>query len=233
MTTQKKFKSSLMVITSLILIGLFSGYTIDKISLAVMTKVIQDVTKKTETTDWTKADKGDMLDSGNWVRTAEKSLAIIKFKDNSIVRLREESELTLHGEGQRGTMTKQAHLHKGSFGFDVQKQGNEQFRLTSPTSVASIRGTKGKWSSGKGYDTLVVTEGLVNLRNLISNNEIDVGAGFIGFSDETGAVTSRKATEEEINQAASAALGGILNELKLELKDPDGNKKELKLRYKQ
>ncbi|MDI6765931.1 MAG: FecR family protein [Bacteroidota bacterium] len=226
-------KSSLLVIASLLIINLFSGYTSDNPSLAVMTKVIQDVKKKMEAADWTKADKGDMLYNGNQVRTAKKSLAILKFKDNSIVRLREESELTIHGEGQRGTMTKQAHLYKGSLGFDVQKQGNEKFRLSSPTSVASIRGTKGKWSSGNGYDTLVVTEGLVNLRNLVSNNEVDVGAGFVGFSDETGSVTSREATEQELNQAANAAIGGTLNELKLELQDPEGNKKELKLRYKQ
>ena len=78
-----------------------------------------------------------------------------------------------------------------------------------------------------------MTEGLVNLKNNISNKDIDIAAGYIGFSDEDGSLTSRKATDEELADANIAALGGTSNELKLEMKDSKGNKKDLKLRYKQ
>jgi hypothetical protein len=124
-------------------------------------------------------------------------------------------------------------LNGGAFGFEVKKQKqNEQFQLTSPTSVASIRGTKGKMSGGLGNDTLVVTEGLVNFKNNSSGNDVDVAAGFIGFSLQDGTITSRKATTQELADANNAATGGSSHDLNLELKDSQGNKKDLKIRYK-
>jgi hypothetical protein len=150
------------------------------------------------------------------------------------VRVREESQLTVTGETNvPGSFSKNIRLSKGGFGFDVRKQhSNEQFQLTSPTSVASIRGTKGKLSGNEGHDTLVVTEGLVNFKNTVSNTDIDIPAGTIGFSNQDGTLTSRKATEQELADANNAANGGLLNELNLELKDSHGNKKELKLKFK-
>jgi hypothetical protein len=198
----------------------------------LITKIIPEVSKKSVSTDWGKATKGEMLVSGDQVRTEKSSLAIIKFLDNSIVRVRELSDLTINGEVNGGKFTKSVRLGGGAVGFEVRKQIDEQFRLTSPTSVASIRGTKGKWSGGHGNDTLVVIEGLVNLRNLNSNKDVDVGEGNIGFSNEDGSVTSRQATAEELADAGNAVTTGSTNELKLEFKDPQGNKKQLKLKYK-
>lgn len=214
------------------LCAISAGFRTDTATIALVTKTIQDVTKKSASSDWAKAGKGELLLGGDQVRTGNKSLAVIKFMDNSIVRVREESELSVGTEGPRGSMLKTIQLQSGSIGFDVRKQQqNELFRLTSPTSVASIRGTKGKWSSGKGFDTLIVTEGLVNLKHSTSNNESDVPAGSIGFSNPDGSVTTRKATAQELADATNAALGGSPKELKLELRDPKGNRKELKLKY--
>ncbi len=217
----------------IILIGVIGyNFVLNKSSLAVVTKTIKSVAKKSISSDWMEISKGEILIAGDQLKTGKNSLAIIKFTDNSLVRIREQSELTILGEGSKGSMIKSAHLTGGGVGFDIKKQQNEQFRLTSPTSVASIRGTKGKWCGGRGYDTLIVIEGLVNLRNHISNNDIDVSSGFIGFSNEDGSLSERKASEDELASAFAAISDGTTNELKLEMKDSKGNKKELKLRYK-
>mgnify|MGYP001165936476 FL=1 len=227
------------ILKSLILIlltsPLLSNFVIaaDNIDLAVIQKIIKDVKKKSSQNDYAPASTGDVLFVGDQVQTGKGSLALIKFKDKSIVRLREQSVLTMNGVGKQNSFIKENHLTQGSLEFEVQKQKAELFRLTSPTSVASIRGTKGKWSGGQGHDTLVVTEGRVNLKNKISGNETDVDAGSIGFSNEDGSVYSRIATEEELADAISAASNAKINELKLEMQDSKGNKKELKLRYKQ
>ena len=55
----------------------------------------------------------------------------------------------------------------------------------------------------------------------------------IGFSNDDGSVSSRKATAQELADANRTANGGADNELKLELRDGQGNKKDLKLRFKQ
>lgn len=222
----------LIVLTVLCAIPLFGS---ENTTVALITKTVQTVTKKTPPEDWAKALRGDALLSGNQLQTGKRSLAIVKFADNSIIRVRELSLLTVSGQSNgTGTLSKSVRLDGGAFGFDVRKQKqNEQFHLTSPTSVASIRGTQGKLSGGQGSDTLIVTEGLVNFKNNSSGNEVDVPAGYIGFSNQDGTVTSRKATEQELADANNAATGGSSShELNLELKDGQGNKKGLKIRYK-
>ena len=208
------------------------GYRSDLATMAMVFKTIQDVTKKSGSSEWLKAAKGENLISGDQIKTGKQSLAVVKFLDNSIFRVREQSLLVISGEGSRGSEVKSIELDSGALGFSVQKQKqNDLFRLTSPTSVASIRGTKGKWSGGGGNDTLVVVEGLVNLLNNFSKNNVDVPAGFIGFSRSDGFVSSRQATGQELADADNAATSNSLNELNLELKDSKGNKKELKLKF--
>lgn len=211
----------------------FAAAGLQAANVALITKTIQDVKKQTGEGEWQKANKGLSLLSGDRVQTGRRSLAVVKFIDNSIVRVRELSELTVVTEKSGTGFVRSVALKTGGYGFEVTKQQSDQFRLTTPTSVASIRGTRGRFSGGSGSDTLVVTEGLVNLRNTTSGQEVDVAEGEIGFSNQDGTVTSRKATAQELADAAGAANGGTDNELKLELRDRQGNKKDLKLRYKQ
>ncbi len=67
--------------------------------------------------------------------------------------------------------------------------------------------------------------------NNFSKNNVDVPAGYIGFSRSDGFVSSRKATGQELADADNAATSNTVNELNLELKDSKGNKKELKLKF--
>ena len=203
-------------------------------TVALVMKTIQTVTKKTAVTDWTKVAKGDPLASGDELQTGMKSLAVVKFIDNSIVRVREQSQLSVNGEvGGPRALSKNVHITKGAFGFDIKKQKqNEEFRFTSPTSVASIRGTLGKDASTAGFDTVVVVEGLVNLLNTVSNNSVDIPAGYIGFSNPDGTITFRLATAEELADANNLATDRASNEINIELKDGQGNKKDLKIKFK-
>jgi hypothetical protein len=202
-------------------------------TLALITKVVREVSTKNEAADWNAAEKGDILRAGDRVKTGRQSLAILKFNDRSIVRVRENSEIAMT-TGQEGDgVLKTIDGSTGSYGFEIQKQrSNEKFRFTSPTSVASIRGTMGSWASGNGNDTLVLPEGLVNLLNKISDRNIDVPAGYIAFSNADGSLTSRPATPEELADARRSATGGLPRELELKLRNGNGDEKELKIRYR-
>jgi hypothetical protein len=230
MTTTKIIRTLSTLTTILAL----AASSLSAANVALITKTIQEVSRQSaQDASWVKAQKGASLQSGDRVQTGRRSLAVVKFLDNSIVRVRELSQLTLVTEKAGTGILRTVSLKAGGYGFEVTKQQNDQFRLTSPTSVASIRGTKGTFAGGNGNDTLIVTEGLVNLRNAASGKEVDVAEGEIGFSNEDGTVTSRKATAQELADAARSAVGGTENELKLELRDGQGNKKDLKLRFKQ
>jgi hypothetical protein len=218
-----------VVALGIALLGILSAA--ENPTVALITKAVQDVSRKSPAVDWTKAAKGDPLVSGDEIRTGEKSLAVVKFIDNSIVRVREQSQITISGEsGGPKSLSKDVHITRGAIGFDIRKQKqNEQFQFTSPTSVASIRGTVGSIAGG---DTLIVVEGLVNLKNLISNKDVNVPAGFIGFSFQDGTLTTRPATPAELAGATNLAGDGTSNDINIELKDGKGIKKDLKLKFK-
>jgi len=201
--------------------------------VGVLTKVILEVVRKELGKDWIPAKRGESLGSGDVVKTGQKSLAIIKFLDNSLIKVRENSELTITGELKGGTFLKDVTLERGVIGFNIQKQKqDEQFRFTSPASVASIRGTGGLFASGAASDTLIVIEGIVNLTNLISTRSLDVTAGFTGISSADGTVDVRPSTaaEKALGEEGARATGRE-NRLEFELRDSQGNRKKLKIDY--
>lgn len=203
-------------------------------SVAIVSKVILDVQHKEMNRDWEKAQRGETLASGDRVKTGEKSIAIVKFKDNSLVRVRERSELTVIGENKNSSFSKSVNVEKGVVGFNIQKQkADEEFRFTSPTSVASIRGTGGQFVANQISDTLVVVEGAVHFTNKVSSQSVDVLAGFTGISNPDGSIETRPSTAEE-RQAATQASSttGRENTLELEFRDGQGTKKQLKIEYK-
>lgn len=204
-------------------------------SVALISKVILDVTRKTEGKDWQKAKQGDILMAGEKIKTGEKSIAIVKFKDNSLIRVREMSELTLSAATSGTALTKSVDVDNGVIGFNVKKQQTgEEFRFTSPTSVASIRGTGGLFTSKRSNDTLTVTEGGVLLSNRISSTSVNVLAGFTGLSMKDGTLTMRASTREERLAAEEAnRLGDQLKKLEFELRDNKGKTKQLRIEYKE
>lgn len=231
MKTINIFLAFVILATSLTF-GMQSGSS----PLAVVTKVINSVDKKVPESDWKKIIKGDPLKMKDLVRTGIKSVAIIKFTDKSIVRLLENSELAMLGGKQPKQTMNDMKLQKGAIGFSITKKQNEQYTFSSPTSVASIRGTKGKFHSQEELDILIVTQGIVNLKNLISGKDTDVGSNQIGFSHPNGTLEVRDATPDEIAGCEESLKAGDVrkkNEIQLELRDSDGTKRNLKIDYQE
>lgn len=200
-------------------------------SIALISKVVLDVNRKEEGKEWQIAKKGETLSSGDKVKTGAKSVAIIKFKDNSLVRVRELTELTVTGSMNGSAFSKSVEMKSGVIGFNIKKQQTgEEFRFTSPTSVASIRGTGGSFTLG---DTLVVIEGAIEFENTISSNVVNVQAGFTGISNPDGTIMTRPSTPEEKAAAEQAArVSEQDNKLEFDLRDGKGNSKRLKIEFK-
>ena len=203
--------------------------------VALVSKVVLDVTRKESFKDWQIARRGETLSSGDRVKTGEKSVAVIKFKDNSLVRVRELSELTVTGTTNGSSFSKSVNVESGVVGFNIKKQrSDEEFRFTSPTSVASIRGTSGKFVSGGFSDTLTIIEGTVLMTNSASSEFVEVRAGYTGVSNSDGTISARVATQEELTTAGNAArISDQENKLEIELRDNQGNRKELRIEIKE
>jgi len=202
---------------------------------AFFAKIIPVVEHKTASANWTAAKKGGVITAGDKVKTGEGGLAIIKFNDKSIVKVRENSEILITGTVDENTVLKEVGMQKGVIGFIIGKQNtNEEFHFTSPTSVAAIRGTGGAFIVGPSSDTLVVTEGLIRFTNTVSNESGDVAAGFTGISKSDGSLEVRASTQAEGTAAqALVKAGESENLLEFELQDGQGNKKKLKIDYRE
>ncbi|TSA24273.1 hypothetical protein D4R75_01675 [bacterium] len=164
-------------------------------------KVVRDVERKS-TTGWSKAVTTDQLKSGQEVRTGEKSFAMILFADQSKVAVREKSIITITGQMQgRQIVDRDVYIERGRVSFGVKKQQTEQFRFTSPISVASIRGTEG----GTGFDPAVgeaditIIVGSAEFRSTRSNQSTTVGAGETGRADTSGNVGKGRANQNDLN----------------------------------
>lgn len=201
----------------------------DHNTMGIVSRVILDVTRRTPAIAWTKAQRGDVLNAGHAVRTGERSIAVLKLKDNSLLRVREKSEVTLAGGSVNNLFQKEVSVEGGTVGFNIQKQrAGEEFRFTTPTSVASIRGTEGAFARNDTADVFTILTGLGRITNLNSQSAADVPAGFTATSRMDGRLDVRPSTENEKNSAARASdLNGRERQLRLQLKNPRNETREL------
>lgn len=172
-------------------------------SVGVLTKVIQKVEyKSVEEGSWGDAKLGNVLYDGDEVKTGNRSLALLKFLDNSLLRVRENSIVTIYGTKEESKLNKNTFIQQGKVGFEVTQQGDEEFKFTTPTGVASIRGTKGFFDvPADGSMLLFVKEGLVELESLLgSKANGSVGAGQIGRISQNGELAIEQASEEIENE---------------------------------
>jgi hypothetical protein len=203
------------------------------LTIGLLSKVIADVSRMSAGKTWKPAQKGETLTTGDRVKTGAKSMAIIKFMDNSLVRVRELSEVIVTGSLNGSEFSKSVEVRMGVIGFTVQKQrAGEEFRFTSPTSVASIRGTGGAFTSSIAGDTLIILEGVVHFTNLVSNQSFDVSAGSTGISLPNGTFFARKSTDSERQHAENAMRGDAQKTLEFEMHDREGRTKQLHIEYR-
>lgn len=189
---------TIVIVALSVVLGLSTSIAQKKKTVATVFKPVGTVEHKTESKDWSKAKPATPLISGDLVRTGENSFAIIKFLENSVLRVQEKSEVTVNGEIAKGEFSKNVFLQQGELGFNVKKRPNEKFEFSTPTSVASIRGTGGLLIAGQdSNDVLILGTGTVDLLNLISNFSATLNAGQTAYSMSNGAIKIEESTDEE------------------------------------
>jgi hypothetical protein len=167
---------------------------------AYIVKVIRDVNMKSPAQGWQKALPLSTLKSGYEVKTEKGSLAKITFTDQSVLILREKSIVMIKGEVKgKEILSRSIHMDRGNMIFNVKKAETEQFRFSSPISVASIRGTLGGYISGGSADSLTIVEGLAEFTNSRTGKKGSVGAGQTGVADSSGNFNIGKASEQALN----------------------------------
>jgi hypothetical protein len=166
-------------------------------NIALFWVVKNTVERKDSSNQWIKVKKGDLIYGGNYVRTEKESFTLVKFNDASTLRLGPNAEVQIYGDRN----PQSANVSSGDVGFTMTKRKSGQFEFTTPTSVASIRGTEGILTiQADGTDFLTIVEGLVQFYNKFSNTSTDVGAGQTGESSKDGELSVHQSTQEDLNR---------------------------------
>lgn len=157
-------------------------------SIALAVKVSGDVLRQAAGTEESAPlTAGQRLSDGDRLRAGTEGRAVIVFTDDrSQLKLTPGTALTLHATRSGERVDKEVSLDAGTLWSKVTRQQGE-FRIATPTSVASVKGTAW-WTRLAGEVTEIVTEeGVVGLTSRSSGQSVDVPMGFTGRSDRDGA----------------------------------------------
>lgn len=173
---------------------------------------------------------GTKLYAGSKITTKDKSFAAIKFiDDGSLVRIRPNSTCTVEGKREKSGFFKNLFLEVGTiFSQIVEQKG--VFRITTPTSVASVKGTKW-WTKQefKGGTYYYGEGGVVEISNkkgwaLLRKGE----TGYVSSQNSRPIVRKTKAGEKPELEEDKVTI----DELEFDFRNKEGDTKSLKFNVK-
>ncbi|UCD39228.1 MAG: FecR domain-containing protein [Fidelibacterota bacterium] len=132
--------------------------------------------------------RGTALNAGEKVVTLSDGLAVLMFLDDkSILRIQKNTTLTVGGEVTATAISKQIDMQFGKLRAEIAEQRQGEFTISTPISVASVKGTD-FWATSDPVlgDIFLGITGLIEVQNLVSGGIISVGGGQMGTSELDG-----------------------------------------------
>lgn len=221
---KSSIKITVVFISIFILMGASNPNNSNKsYSAAVVTKVIQDVKHKSGNEDWIQTKPLTQLKTNDLLSTGVKSVAVLKFIDGSILRVREKSTIIIFADKKDRGLIKNTKLENGKIIFDVNKQvEDDKFIITTPTAVATVRGTAGLVETLQDGSTLVFVErGIVDVESTGENKDAKtLEAGFVSIVQPDGTILLSEANEQQKNSFNNA---NKTNEKTIQIQTNQGN----------
>ena len=200
--------------------------------IAVATKVNGDVEiMPVDTKDFSKLKPGTVLSDGDKIRTGNSGFAAIIFiDDKSVLKLKGNSEATIAGQRTSASISKKINMDSGTVRATITKQ-NVDFVIQTPTSVASVKGTD-FWllSDPISGDEVIGLDGIVNLTNNETGEEVDVTEGNSGISNPDGSVGIEETDPNSIPDDPSDDQEGP-SQIRIYLDGPNGEQKVIVIDY--
>lgn len=168
----------------LVLAFTMSGMAAETIAVVLKVKGKVQITRGTQASLIT-LKRGSRLQDGDKLKTEKSSYAAVRFIDDaSLLRVRANSTCTIKGKKDKNQVIKNVVLEVGTILAKVTKQRGK-FEISTPTSVASVKGTEWiteqRYNGGTFYYGL---EGVVEITN-------DGGTALL-HEDETGYVANNE-----------------------------------------
>ncbi len=170
----------------LLLAGISLAWGAERI--AFTTKVSGQVNLLTLEAQTVPLKRGTVLSDGDKIETLSDGTAIIMFiDDKSLLRIQNNTSLAIGGERSATAIDKQIDMQFGKLRAEISEQRRGDFTISTPISVASVKGTD-FWVTSDPVlgDIFLGIEGLIEVQNLISGGVIEVGGGQVGTSEPDG-----------------------------------------------
>jgi len=171
---------------------------------------------------------GTQLKNHDWIKTGDDGFVAIFFLDDkSQLKVKGNSEMEILASVERGKISKTISLDYGTVKASVSKQKGE-FRIATPTSVASVKGTQWWVESNEDGDIFIVIEGMVEVENLVSGTVQNVGQDETATSNPDGSVDVEETEDDDIpddpeDDEEEENQGSTIHELKIRMVNEETN----------
>tara|TARA_Y100000590_G_C15602146_1_gene970526 strand:+ start:315 stop:1052 length:738 start_codon:yes stop_codon:yes gene_type:complete len=222
-------------------------------SIAVVTKSKGDVQyKKFSESDSKILLVGSELFNDDYIKTGVDGYVKFSYLDDgTTIKIHKNSELYVAGKSENKVINKRLNIGNGLIKMDVSKQKEEEFKIVTPTSVASVKGTSFILDSNLDFgDKFYGFEGIVEIVNKESNKIIRLSRNLKVVSQPDGQIISEIMTPSDINainEIQSSVNEDILDqniiddtdidinqnqkEIKIKVVSPTGEEKEIIIKY--
>ncbi len=214
---------------------LLFGLTIvsaSKVAVAIKVKGEAAVTFK-ETNSMQPLKPGTPLSNQDKVKTGDNGfVALMYIDDKTVVKILGNSDLDILGERSGAMINKSINIEYGKVTAAVTKQEGKQFRVSTPTSVASVKGTSLAINSDPSSgDSFTLLEGLIEVTNIVTGESTDVKEGETAISTNEGSLEVNETTEQDLLGFDDANIQISTQEIRFEIEDENGETKEIIIKF--
>jgi hypothetical protein len=217
------------IILSVFIIVSFA-YSDDPVSIVRKSKGEVDLFRKEETKS-RDVKKGVVLYDQDKIMTKEASFCALKFVDDgSMLRIKENSTCIIEGKREEEHINKNIMVEIGSFFCSLFKPRGS-FTVTTPTSVASVKGTQW-WTIQleNGHTVWICIDGLLDLVNEAGKVLLKAGQTAT-YTSNTELPEIRLTRDDEVPELDDEI--GQIKTLDVQFKDTNGNLKKLRIDYEE
>ena len=158
--------------------------------------------------------------------------AVMYLDDKTVIKLLGNSDLTIAGDRTGARINKSLDIKYGKITADIAPQKGREFRIATPTSVASVKGTELTVTSDPATgDSFTLLEGLIEVTNALTGETTEVEQGETAVSTPEGSLQVHETTTEDMAGFEEADVEIPTQELRFEVEDEDGNIKEIIIQF--
>jgi len=176
---------------------------------------------------------GSPLSHQDKIKTGKNGyIALMYLDDKTVVKMLGNSDLTIMGDRSGNKINKSLDIKYGRIAANVKPQKGKEFRVSTPTSVASVKGTEFAIQSDPSTgDSFTLIEGLIEVTNSITGESTEVEEGETAISTPDGSLDVAETTSDDLDGFEEASIEPPTQELRFEVEDENGNIKEILIKF--